>query len=80
MAFEVWAPRASRVRLSLGDEVVPMTSAAGGWWAPAAELGDLPEGTPYGFLLDDDPNAAARPAFAPTARRCARAVGDVLPR
>jgi maltooligosyltrehalose trehalohydrolase len=55
MSFEVWAPRASRVRLSLGDEVVAMTPAAGGWWAPSSELGDLPEGTAYGFLLDDDP-------------------------
>ncbi|MDP2775557.1 MAG: malto-oligosyltrehalose trehalohydrolase [Nocardioides sp.] len=50
--FDVWAPRPSRVRLSVGDEVVEMTRGDGDWWAPA---GPVPSGeVDYGFLLDDD--------------------------
>ncbi|KAA1426382.1 malto-oligosyltrehalose trehalohydrolase [Nocardioides antri] len=55
MTFDVWAPRASRVRLSLGDEVVAMSPTSGGWWTPAEEPGPVPDGTAYGYLLDDDP-------------------------
>ncbi|HWJ83587.1 MAG TPA: malto-oligosyltrehalose trehalohydrolase [Nocardioides sp.] len=54
MTFEVWAPRASQVRLSLGDGVVPMTRGSGDWWAPAEEVPPVPEGTRYGYLLDED--------------------------
>lgn len=54
MTFEVWAPRAERVRLVLDDVQHPMTSVAGGWWAPATDLGPVPDGTRYGYLLDDD--------------------------
>ena len=61
MAFEVWAPRPSRVRLSLGDDVVAMTRSDGGWWTPVLDPGDMPDGTRYGYLLDDDENALPDP-------------------
>lgn len=53
MTLDVWAPRADRVRLSLGEAVLPMTAAGGGWWTPG-EIGPVPDGTRYGYLLDDD--------------------------
>ncbi len=52
MSFEVWAPRARRVRLALDDHVLAMEATAGGWWA--ADTGPVPDGTRYGYLLDDD--------------------------
>ena len=49
--FDVWAPRASRVRLSVADSVVEMTRGPGDWWRPA---GPVPDGeVDYGYLLDD---------------------------
>ena len=54
--FDVWAPYAGRVRLSVvvdgADQVLPMRQGDDGWWAP--------EGAPtaavvdYGYLVDDD--------------------------
>ncbi len=52
MSFEVWAPRAQRVRLALGDDVLPMQATTGGWWR--ADTAAVPAGTRYGYLLDDD--------------------------
>ena len=50
--FDVWAPLAERVRLSVGDEVVEMTRGDDDWWLPA---GPVPDGeVDYGYLLDDD--------------------------
>ena len=50
--FDVWAPIPRRVRLSVGDDVVPMRATDGGWWTPDAEV---PDGeVDYGYLLDDD--------------------------
>ena len=49
--FDVWAPRPSRVRLAVGDDVVEMTRGDDDWWSPA---GPVPEGeVDYGYLLDD---------------------------
>jgi maltooligosyltrehalose trehalohydrolase len=61
MSFEVWAPRASRVRLILDDQALPMTRAADGWWVPGEAPGAVPDGTPYGYLLDDDPTPLPDP-------------------
>lgn len=52
MTFDVWAPRARRVRLVLDDEVRAMRPGDGGWWT--ADVGAVPDGTRYGYLLDDD--------------------------
>ncbi|KRB73188.1 malto-oligosyltrehalose trehalohydrolase [Nocardioides sp. Root190] len=60
-AFDVWAPRARRVRLSLEDLAVPMTEAGGGWWTVATPIGPLPDGTRYGYLLDDEDRALPDP-------------------
>ncbi|WP_205471318.1 malto-oligosyltrehalose trehalohydrolase [Nocardioides sp. SYSU D00038] len=50
--FDVWAPRPTRLRLSVGDAVVPMTRGDDGWWTPD---GDVPDGeVDYGYLVDDD--------------------------
>jgi maltooligosyltrehalose trehalohydrolase len=50
--FDVWAPRPSRVRLSVADQVVAMTRGDDGCWTPA---GPVPDGeVDYGYLLDDD--------------------------
>lgn len=61
VTFEVWAPRPGRVRLSLGEEVLPMTRADDGWWVPERDPGPVPDGTRYGYLLDDDPTALPDP-------------------
>ena len=55
--FDVWAPLAERVRLSVGDEVVGMARDDDGWWRPD---GPVPDGeVDYGYLLGDD--EAVRP-------------------
>lgn len=52
-AFDVWAPRPTRVLLQVDGVVVGMTQRADGWWTPA---GPVPDGeVDYGYLLDDDP-------------------------
>ncbi|GAA1477689.1 hypothetical protein GCM10009623_21350 [Nocardioides aestuarii] len=67
--FDVWAPRATRLRLSVGDDVVEMERRAGDWWRP---VGDVPDGpgsreVDYGYLVDDsdtpvpDPRSLRQP-------------------
>jgi len=63
--FDVWAPRPERVRLSVGDDVVPMRRGDDGWWTPD---GPVPEGeVDYGYLVDDgsdvhpDPRSRRQP-------------------
>ncbi|MEU8894226.1 malto-oligosyltrehalose trehalohydrolase [Nocardia sp. NPDC048505] len=50
--FEVWAPRATVVRLQLAGTVHAMEPEPGGWWRVRRPAAD---GDRYGFLLDDDP-------------------------
>ncbi|MBB5119184.1 malto-oligosyltrehalose trehalohydrolase [Streptomyces eurocidicus] len=54
MLFEVWAPEARRVALTLDDRERAMTRdpARTGWWRCAA---DATEGARYGFSLDGGP-------------------------
>ncbi|MFV0462263.1 MAG: malto-oligosyltrehalose synthase [Nostocoides sp.] len=56
--FDVWAPNATRLRLSIGEDIVPMRPIAGDWWTPDAPLpaqaGTANGGIDYGFLIDDD--------------------------
>jgi maltooligosyltrehalose trehalohydrolase len=54
----VWAPKAQRVRVVVGDVETELTSDPGGWWIGA----DLPTGTDYAFRLDDDPDPLPDPA------------------
>jgi len=63
--FDVWAPLPARVRLSVGDDVVPMSRGDGGWWTPDVEV---PTGeVDYGYLLDDrsDPLPDPRSRWQP---------------
>lgn len=66
MTVDVWAPKASRVRLrrpGAGD--TEMTARADGWWSADLALGDAEE---YGFVLDDghdlrpDPRSRRQPS------------------
>jgi len=56
VSFEVWAPTASKVQLSLDGQLLPMTpSARAGWWESDAT------GTDYGFVLDDSTDVLPDP-------------------
>ncbi len=61
--FDVWAPTPSRVRLSVGDEVVEMTRGADDWWTPAGPVPGWPGSgaVDYGYLLGEDETARADP-------------------
>ena len=64
--FDVWAPRAERVRLSLGDGARRDDQTGDGWWSPGDNVPDVSDGdVDYGFLLDD----GARPLPDPRSRR-----------
>ncbi|WP_423923349.1 malto-oligosyltrehalose trehalohydrolase [Frigoribacterium sp. 2-23] len=64
--YDVWAPLASRVRLHLDGDLLPMTADDGGWWRAPAGL-DTASGHRYGFVLDDgeiplpDPRSIRQP-------------------
>ncbi|MEO9322066.1 malto-oligosyltrehalose trehalohydrolase [Nocardioides sp. C4-1] len=67
--FDVWAPRATRLRLSVADETVPMHQTDGGWWTPSEPTPDPTKGdVDYGYLIDDsdaprpDPRSRRQPA------------------
>lgn len=57
--FDVWAPLPKRVRLQVGDRIVPMAKGVDGWWTPTEPepLGRVD----YGYLLDDDPQPRPDP-------------------
>ncbi|HEX3929676.1 MAG TPA: malto-oligosyltrehalose trehalohydrolase [Nocardioides sp.] len=68
-AFAVWAPRARRMRLSVGDAIVAMRREEGDWWVPDGDVPDPAErGVDYGYLIDDadsprpDPRSRRQPA------------------
>jgi maltooligosyltrehalose trehalohydrolase len=67
--FDVWAPRAGRLRLSVDQETVEMVQDAGGWWTPTEPMPDTSgAGADYGYLIDDsdtplpDPRSRRQPA------------------
>ena len=66
--YDVWAPRAQRVRLSVGDATVEMTRGDDDWWVPAGPVPDPSEEVDYGYLIDDadtprpDPRSRRQPA------------------
>lgn len=52
--FTVWAPRAQKMAVNIGDTSYPMTGPdKRGWWSARVESAD--EGTDYAFCMDDDP-------------------------
>ncbi|MGA1838407.1 malto-oligosyltrehalose trehalohydrolase [Herbiconiux sp. 11R-BC] len=62
--FAVWAPRANRVELVLGDVTHPMSAGDDGWWT--AEV-PWSAGLDYGYLVDGegphpDPRSRRQPA------------------
>jgi maltooligosyltrehalose trehalohydrolase len=59
--FEVWAPKAQRVTLALGDERIPLVELDGGWWGPGVPLDEVQPGTDYGYLLDDEESITPDP-------------------
>ena len=67
--FDVWAPHASRLRLSVGDETVELQHTDRGWWTPSEPVPDPTKGDiDYGYLIDDadapvpDPRSRRQPA------------------
>jgi len=61
LRLAVWAPKAERLQLRLGERLLPLAPAPDGWWT--AELPRLPPGTPYAVLFPDGrvrPDPAAR--------------------
>jgi maltooligosyltrehalose trehalohydrolase len=58
--FGVWAPRAKKMSLKWGDQVLPMEGPnKRGWWT--LEVDQAGCGDAYAFLIDDDPAAYPDP-------------------
>ncbi|HKV53728.1 MAG TPA: malto-oligosyltrehalose trehalohydrolase [Candidatus Binataceae bacterium] len=62
--LRVWAPKASKVEVKIGDHAAPMSPRAGGWWSIESE--HLSPGVDYAFMLDGgeplpDPRSASQP-------------------
>ncbi len=67
--YDVWAPKAASLALSVGEEIVAMEQRGGGWWTPT---GPTPDPTAadvdYGYLIDGsdeprpDPRSLRQPA------------------
>jgi maltooligosyltrehalose trehalohydrolase len=57
--FAVWAPKPTRLRLQLGDEVHPLTRGDDDWWTP--EVTEIPADARYGYLIDDEPTPRPDP-------------------
>ena len=52
--FTVWAPKAHKMAVKIGDAVYPMEGPdPRGWWR--ANVESAAAGTDYAFLLDNDP-------------------------
>src|SRR5262249_53745855 len=61
LRLAVWAPRAERLRVKLGERAEALTPASDGWWI--ADLPRRPAGTPYALVFPDGrirPDPAAR--------------------
>ena len=58
--FTVWAPKAKRMAVAIGDSRYPMNGPdEKGYWSVSVEEATL--GTDYGFVLNDDPKAYPDP-------------------
>ncbi|WP_433438594.1 malto-oligosyltrehalose trehalohydrolase [Nonomuraea sp. CA-141351] len=72
MIFEVWAPKATTVELSVGDVRHAMSRGEGGWWS--VEVAGASHGTRYAYMVDGegpypDPRSRRQPEgiFGPSA-------------
>ncbi len=65
--FDIWAPKARTLALSVGDERLPLSPVGDGWWTLDADRAEaLPSGDlDYGYLVDD----AETPLPDPRSRR-----------
>ena len=52
--YDVWAPRAEALKLSVGDEVVAMTKGPDDWWTPTGAVPEPSQEVDYGYLIDAD--------------------------
>lgn len=57
--FKLWAPKARKVQVKVGDAVYPMQCRDRGWWRGMVE--EATWGSDYAFLLDDDPKPLPDP-------------------
>ncbi|MEX0426044.1 malto-oligosyltrehalose trehalohydrolase [Nocardioides sp. DS6] len=66
--YDVWAPRAERLRLSVGDDIVEMSKGPDDWWSPEGPVPDPALEVDYGYLIDasdaprPDPRSRRQPA------------------
>lgn len=60
--FRVWAPKAQRVSVGIGEDKYSMERDKGGWWEAAVETAG--PGTDYAFFLDDEDLALPDPRSA----------------
>ncbi len=74
--FTVWAPRASRIAVSIKGASYPMSPMRSpdggdgcGWWSATVE--EAGPGSDYGFLIDDRSEALSRSAQRVAAERSA---------
>ncbi len=52
--FDVWAPRAERVDLVVGDQAIPLQEADGGWWTSPESVDISGAEIDYGYRLNGD--------------------------
>ena len=66
-SYDVWAPRASRLRLVVDGSTVAMRPRGDGWWQPESPI-EWRTGVDYGYLIDDsetplpDPRSRRQPS------------------
>ncbi|HEU4981669.1 MAG TPA: malto-oligosyltrehalose trehalohydrolase [Acidobacteriaceae bacterium] len=51
-SFRVWAPRAERVDVKVGERAYPMAQCGGGWWEAGVDAAG--PGSDYGFVLNGE--------------------------
>jgi maltooligosyltrehalose trehalohydrolase len=67
--FRVWAPKANRVSVKIGEQAFPLAleedgTEAKGWWFGEFDAAETDGNIDYAFLLDDDPLALPDPRSA----------------
>src|SRR5579875_2406480 len=57
--FRLWAPKAQRVRVRIGEKKIPLEQREGGWWE--ADVASAGPGTDYAYFLDEEDLALPDP-------------------